>query len=105
MGVSVTIALDYGGDSIRILHFGGDGMQEWREHNRFERVDEPTFQIQEELARELYAALGRLFQGEPDTTASRADYLHERGRVDKMIDKVLDLAARPQELHIHKAEQ
>jgi hypothetical protein len=104
-GVSITLALDYGGETIRTLHFGENGAQEWRDHNRFESIDEPTLRIQEELARELYAELGRFFRGEPDNTASRLDYLHERGRVDKLLDRLSDLAVRSQELHIHKAEQ
>jgi hypothetical protein len=90
LGVALTLALDYGGDTIRILHFGPDNSQEWKDYNRFTSLDEPTMYLPEELARELYNMLAHFYQGEPDTTTARADLLHERGRVDKLTDALIE---------------
>jgi hypothetical protein len=92
MGMGICIAMDFGGDTMRVMHFGENGVEEWREYGRFVIVDEPTFRLQEEMARELYAELGRFFQGAPDITTSRADYLHMRTRIDKLTDDLVEIA-------------
>lgn len=52
----------------------------------------PTMLLTNDLARALLDALMRHYQGASDMHTVRADLLHERGRVDKLVTAVIDLA-------------
>lgn len=53
---------------------------------------EPTLTLEDDAARALLDALTRHYQGAEDTRSLRADYDHERKRVDKLSDAVATLA-------------
>lgn len=64
---------------------------------RFEPFDpmvmgDPTLRLRDEIARPLLDALLRYYQGASDMHTARSDLLHERGRVDKLTDAVIELA-------------
>lgn len=103
-GIAVRIALRYGHDDVRIMKFNEEG------YSTIEPVDPlaiggATFQLPHEFGRALLDALIRYYQGSGDCHTLRSDFLHERGRVDKMIDTISTLAARPQTIEPHKAER
>lgn len=54
----------------------------------------PTLQLGHEEARALLDALVRHYEGASDMHAARTDLLHERSRVDKLTDAVIDIAKR-----------
>lgn len=49
--------------------------------------------LEEEQARALYEELGRYFGGSGDSIQLRKDYDAERGRVDKMLNALIQKAA------------
>ena len=49
----------------------------------------PSLRIREDHARALLGELQRYFQGGDDMRALRADYNHERTRVDKLTDALI----------------
>jgi hypothetical protein len=99
-GIAITFALRIPGDGYNVMHFGeGDLLTiRWEHADEGIRIDQPTFSIEEEFARELYEQLGHYFQGQPTVTTQRADYLHERGRVDKLIEVISKIALDVEQL-------
>lgn len=51
--------------------------------------DTVSLRVNEDAARALYDALAQHFAGETGGRQTRADLMHERGRVDKMIDALI----------------
>lgn len=49
----------------------------------------PFMRLKEPAARAVYEALAEYFGGSPATQTQRQDYLHERGRVDRMISHLI----------------
>jgi len=54
----------------------------------------PTLHLEEDVARALLDALMRHYQGSGDLRTTRADLLHERGRVDNLIGTVQYIASK-----------
>jgi hypothetical protein len=77
----------------QILHLGDSGSRTWSDIEPLTQV-EPTLKLEGEAARALLDALLRHYQGSEDLHTTRADLLHERGRVDKFISALL---RRPEE--------
>jgi hypothetical protein len=80
-------------DSFSMLHFQEHG------HQIMERIDPmvesaPSMAMSDEFGRALLDALLRYYQGASDMHTIRADYLHERGRVDKMLESMMYLASK-----------
>lgn len=75
-----------------ILRFDADQLRGW------EQIEDPAGQIQPTLtlgheeARALLDALAEHYQGASDTQLLRQDRDHERGRVDKLLDVVAEIA-------------
>jgi hypothetical protein len=99
------------GIDIFIVMQGSDGKYLIRRDGNIERIEEgaastePTVSLSEEAARTLLDQLLQYYQGATDLHTVRGDLLHERGRVDKLLNTLTDLASRPQQLHVHKTEQ
>jgi hypothetical protein len=99
------------GIDIFIVMQGSDGKYLVRRDGSIERLvegeaaPEPTVSLSEEAARTLLDQLLQYYQGATDLHTVRGDLLHERGRVDKLLNTISELASRPQQLHVHKAEQ
>jgi hypothetical protein len=87
-GISVYMGVSYGYQSRTLLHFHEDG------HAEYEHIDQPvstnpSIVLTNDFGRALLDALLRYYQGASDMHTIRSDYLHERGRVDKMIDNLM----------------
>lgn len=61
----------------------------------------PTLQLDHEVAVALMQALNTHYSGVDDLVMLRKDYTAERGRVDKLIDVVSDIARRGAEDRAH----
>lgn len=55
---------------------------------------EASLRLDENAARALYDALAQHFAGEAGGRQTRADLIHERGRVDKLHDALIAIATR-----------
>jgi hypothetical protein len=112
-GISIAMRIKAegpGADMISYAQPSDTGFPRWevlsiREAAAGEQPPGPLLTLDDDMAMALLDALQRHYQGNSDTRALRADYDAERKRVDKMMDRLLELAARPQDLHVHKAEQ
>lgn len=95
-GIAVIIGLRYSPEHTRIGRVNHDhGYIEWEDTEPAVAV-EPTIRMNHDIARGLLEALLRYYGGAPDSHTVRADLMHERGRVDKMLDTLVELASRPQ---------
>lgn len=98
------------GLDVFVIQRGQGEVHLLRPDGNIERIAEgsippgPTFTLHESTARSLLDKLTQHYQGASDLHTVRGDLLHERGRVDKMLDTISQLATRPQDLHVHKAE-
>lgn len=79
----------------RILRLGTDLLAAgWEPIEDPSAEIKPTFILGHEEARALLDALAEHYQGASDTRLLRADRDHERGRVDKLLDAVTEIAKR-----------
>lgn len=92
-GLAIYIADKHAGQSRRILRLREDGGHDWEQVDPAAMI-EPTLKLQGEAARALLDALLRHYQGASDMHTVRSDLLHERGRVDRLIDVISQIAAR-----------
>lgn len=106
-GVGIRFLRKFGDGSRQILRLGdGIATRAWEEASDLVMMENPaTLVLEEDEARALLEALLRRYQGASDMHTVRSDLLHERGRVDKLLATVTDLAARPQTIQLRKAEQ
>ena len=90
MNVSVIIGRQ-AGDGVQYLSEIGNGSQfaaiEQREVG--DNTPPPELHIEEDVAKALLEALAEHFGGTVDTRTLRKDYLAERARVDKLIEKLI----------------
>lgn len=95
--VRLLLARRSGDALIYVTALGTDGFGAM-ETERVEVNMMPTnagrLRLPEDAARALYDALAQHFAGEAGTRQTRADLLHERGRVDKLIDVVSTVATQ-----------
>ncbi len=77
-----------GGQSKR-LRFDEDGVLQWVDV-ALGAYSEPTLRLPDEIARVLLDALHRHYAGTTDARALRADYDHERKRVDRLINALIE---------------
>lgn len=90
-GITVAVLMRYSGDDTKIMHITEGGYIQWDVVGP--GLDTaPTFRISDAIGRALLDALLRHYQGSEDMHTVRADLLHERGRVDKLMTAVIDLA-------------
>jgi hypothetical protein len=92
-GPSIVIGRKFGG-RIHVLGFDPEyHMPTWTEIEEGDSNSKPpTMVLDDDCARALLAALLQHYEGPPDVHNVRADLLHERGRVDKMIGAIIDIA-------------
>lgn len=91
--IAIAVILQHNQDERSILHFTEEGFDRWDQINGFITQDGhgPTLSLTNDVARALLDALTRHYQGASDMHTVRADLLHERGRVDRLITAVIDL--------------
>ena len=94
-GIAVRVTMRHSPANVLIGRISENG------HLHFEPFDtnplaDPgiTFSMQEEVARALLDALLRHYQGASDMHTVRRDLLHERGRVDRLIEVVSSIAVQ-----------
>lgn len=79
----------------RILRLGETAASyRWEEIPGLGAPVEPTMVLDDDVARALLDALLRHYQGASDMHTVRSDLLHERGRVDKLTDAIIAIAAK-----------
>lgn len=92
-GLAVWILMNFEGQDRRVLRIGDDGLtREWEEVPLPAVEVKPTIVLNNDSGRALLEALLRHYQGASDMHTVRADLLHERGRVDKITDALIDIA-------------
>jgi hypothetical protein len=72
-----------------MLRLNEEGFITWETIEQDGVVHRPTMTLPGDLARALLDALMRHYQGASDMHTVRQDLLHERRRVDKMLDAIL----------------
>jgi hypothetical protein len=89
-GVNITLLIRYDATEKAVIRFGEDG---YTTVNALDGMvaSAPTMVLPGELATALLDALIRHYQGASDMQTARSDLLHERGRVDKMLDVMSQL--------------
>ncbi len=95
-GVAIYISEKFGSIDRRILRIGENGSQTWGEIDPNGAACGPTIMLNGEAARALLDALLRHYQGASDMHTVRSDMLHERGRVDKLLGTISEIASRQQ---------
>lgn len=79
----------------RILRMGeNSALYQWEVVPDLPVAIEPTMAFDDDVARALLDALLRHYQGASDMHTVRSDLLHERGRVDKLTDAMIRIAAK-----------
>jgi hypothetical protein len=98
-GVAVSIVRHSDDDRVRqVMHFvrhgDGESGEVWTRWDDYEpgTAVPPTFTLGHDEANALLAALHNHYQGVDDQRKLRQDYDAERGRVDKLIAVVSDIA-------------
>lgn len=92
-GIAVRIALRHSLTDILIGKVAEHGSIQFQPMGQ--GIGEPapiTFSLQNDFARALLEALLRHYNGSEDARTTRADLLHERQRVDKLVGVVCEIA-------------
>lgn len=102
-GLAVTIGLRIDPSITRVGRINEYGSVQYEDVDPNTNIT-PTVRLSHDIARALLDALLRYYGGAPDSHTVRADLVHERGRVDKMLDALMDLASRPQSIQVHPVQ-
>lgn len=91
LSFGVRVLLGYrSDDGIRYLTSITSGHEQTEHVPRYQtEPDTVNLRIDEDAARALYDALAQHFSGEAGGRQTRADLMHERGRVDKLTDALI----------------
>ena len=92
-GLAVYITIRHSAVSRSIMRLHGDANAVSWDDVEPAAQTEPTFKLPGEAARALLDALLRHYEGASDMRTVRSDLLHERGRVDKLIGTISQIAA------------
>lgn len=92
-GIAVTLGRLTGHDEIRLVPPATD-LLKLVDADRH-AVAPPSLRLPDDLGRVLYEALAAHYGAGPATQTQRQDYLHERGRVDRLVDTLAAIATRP----------
>lgn len=89
--LQIWIGLKTGDTSASMVTVGEEGRFEFRQIDGLVATG-PTLTLPRDFAMTLMHALVSHFEGGGDVHQVRADLLHERARVDKMIDHILGMS-------------
>jgi hypothetical protein len=89
----IFMGLKFSDGDIRIMRIGDEGRSTLEMASPLEATG-PTMIIPRDFAIVLMNALLKHFEGASDMHTLRSDFLHERGRVDKMMEHVLFVAGK-----------
>lgn len=84
----IFMGLKFSDGDIRIMRIGDEGRSTLEMASPLEATG-PTMVIPRDFAIVLMNALLKHFEGASDMHTLRSDFLHERGRVDKMMEHVM----------------
>jgi len=90
--IAIAVVLKHSHEERMILQVNQEGSYTYWENVDPISQTKPTITLANDVARALLDALLRHYQGSEDMHTVRADLLHERGRVDKMITALIDIA-------------
>jgi len=90
--IAIAVVLKHSHEERMILQVNQEGSYTYWENVDPIAQTKPTITLANDVARALLDALLRHYQGSEDMHTVRADLLHERGRVDKMITALIDIA-------------
>jgi hypothetical protein len=91
-GIYIILKIDETTRSV--MHMDQDGYVRWDEIDYPAGAEvKPSIMLQNDIGPLLLEALLRRYQGASDMHTVRADLLHERGRVDKLLDAQLRVNA------------
>lgn len=92
-GPSFRLSLYYGPNDVKVGKVNERGTINFEPYDTTSLTDPGiTFSLPDEFARALLEKLLQYYQGASDMHTVRADLLHERGRVDKMIETISNIA-------------
>jgi hypothetical protein len=91
-GINLYIVEDYD-DQRRILQMNGVAVN-WVEVREGLPLPTPSISLSNDAGRAVLDALMRHYQGASDMHTVRADLLHERGRVDRLIEVLIGNSRR-----------
>jgi len=95
MADGISVLIENRGDGPRqVMRMQSDALNGWEllPADAALMSPAPTMVLPDDAARPLLDALLRWYQGAEDTRAARADLLHERARVDKLLDTISRIA-------------
>jgi hypothetical protein len=91
-GVAIRIALRLDYEHIRVMNINEEGYTTWTDVDQMADNYSPTLRLSHGFARALLDALLRYYQGASDMQTTRSDLLHERGRVDRLVEVISGIA-------------
>lgn len=92
-GIAVRISLHYSPQEIKVGKVNERGYLQFEPYDTTTYTDPGvTFSFNNDIARGLLEALLRYYNGSEDARTTRADLLHERERVDKLVGVVCEIA-------------
>lgn len=92
-GIAIGVRMRFGNSQYRSMHIQENGFVVW-EDTETGSAASPTMYLPDEVARGLLQALMNHYQGAEDLRTVRGDLLHERSRVDKLINVTAELAEK-----------
>ena len=90
-GIAVYVLMKHEGEVTRVMHITEAGFTQW-EPVEDQVIPRPTFTLPNDVGRATLEALIRHYEGAPDLHTVRSDLLHERGRVDKLMNHLMGTA-------------
>lgn len=91
--IALTVRRKYGNADPSYMRITEHGFSAWEQYDESVMLArDPTMHITDETARAILHALMNHYHGTENTRTVREDLLHERGRVDKLMEAIADLA-------------
>lgn len=90
-GISLTVRIKEDSTFARYMRVSIDGYPEWEgKETDSTHVLHPTMRLNDDIARAMLQALMHHYQGAEDLRTVRGDLLHERKRVDRLVEVLAD---------------
>lgn len=89
-GIDIWLGLRYTPTETKVMQFGPDGIHSFKDPEPQYTPVTPTMHLPHEFARALLDQLFRYYAGAQDLHTVRSDLLHERERVDKLVDALIE---------------
>jgi hypothetical protein len=93
-GINLTVRIKDDHTHSRYMKITEEGRYIWEDMDGSLMRAHPTMHLSDDTGRAMLQALMNHYQGAEDLRTVRADLIHERGRVDKLINMYGDLAEK-----------